>query len=695
MLRRLGAILPTRVVCRNIYIASQAKRRSVKRPNVLPDADPEAKIKQIQAYTAALRRYISEKDEQEVKRRAAQQEQIQVIKSLDQDLDILDDFVSQDSIPAKPDYRHGLFAPSSFGLPPSLLNQIGNETMNLIPRSPRDEIWNTVVKSLHEGKGLKGIPGEDINTLIKCIPLNQRAPLMTIIYEMLDDAGISPNKMTLDLTMAAYAHKGQTTVVQSFMDQIVASGYTPDVYSYGHLIKCLGKNSNIRAISKTLAEMRTQGVQPSLEIYTITLQTCIRVKDYDEAFKIFDMLKYMSTETLPDVRIYNSMLLAAAKQHNVEKVLDLLREMTCRPIKPLEPDTETYNTLIFACARDKRAHIRAWQFLLEMQEKGFSIDRKAIGALMYLCGESGEIVLSRAMFKQLCSNPVSYPDSFMLNSLMKAYSNFSPGMFSPIMATEMGAKIRSSFFLDDSLPENEAMPPLLPVTMLHSKEQLLAESQAIISFFKDVRPELVNDKVLLSYLTVAYNLGSFEEFVSRFESETYFDKQVIRTPSSPWTLDHQVGEEDPWRKRVLEDTPEKPENSLVVEDELAHHPLAVPRNWLTYDLAIRACSLSRDIDYANKIWMERGMWRRTDQFKSLPNKLRTHADFQFAQHMVALLARCGEIDQALRIIKSTIRQFTWKRYHVEELSNKVQELEDETSIKELGHLLRANRLPGV
>ncbi|ANB15005.1 Ccm1p [Sugiyamaella lignohabitans] len=674
--------------------------------------DFESRIKQIQAYTAVLRRYIAEKDEALVKEQAAEKEKLVVdsrasekeLESLEKALEIDSETDinrgiknskvqtpqlsgSEDPLPVKLSGL-GLFAnpASSVSLPASILSRLGNSVASISSSHSQDQNWLKVIHSLQTFGGLQGLAVGDVDKLIQNIPLDQRSSnqIMPLIHQMMAEANIKPSKLTLDLTMAAYAHKGETDQVELFMKQMQTDGFTPDVYTYGHLIKSYAKNRDLKNASLKLHEMQSLNITPSLQIYTTILQTCIRVNDFDEAFRVFDLLKYMSLETQPDLRIYNSLLLAAAKQHNIEKVLDLLAEMTTRPLNPLEPNAETYNTLIFACARDERTHIQAWKYLIEMKEKGFDIDRKSINALLYLCGETGEVLLARAMFRQLCTNPMSYPDSFAFNCLLNSYSNYKPGIFSPVMASELGTKIRSSFFLNDHLASfsdpdaSVSMPPFIPTTMLHSHVQVLAESKALFDFFTDFMPSMINAKVILTYLKVPFKLGYFKEFRSRYRDLTFFDKP-----------------EEADNRGILVEEPEEPEelenSDISTSDESAvaidRSFRAIPRNWNTYDLAIKAAVAAGNMNFAQKVWMERGLYRRTPAFKQLPEKVRKSSDFAFAQSMVELHTKCGDIDQALKLIRSTIKLFHWKKYQVADLINKIEEMEDEQSRKELIHLL--------
>lgn len=625
-------------------------------------------IKQIQAYTDAIRKHIWQQKDFKAQKRAAKSEGLDETKletpMEEEELEKFTDNLLEEGSEQQQSWTSrlgkGLFE-QQLSLPEPILNRIGdtNAITLLTSETPN---WGNVIKALYNNsEQLKDLPVSDVDKLIVKIPLSQRAELMPIVHEMMFESGVQPSKLTLDLTMAAYADRGVPTVVEAFMDELRERKFQPDDYSYGHLIKAYSKIGDLKKCVKVLKQMQSEGVveHPSTNVTTNLLQTCIKVGDYKQAEEIFSMMKYLSSQTQPDVRVYNSMMLSSSKQHNVDRVLDLYNEMQTQSI---EPDVETLLTLIYACARDERTHLKAWQYVLELQERKFPITRKLINTLMYLCGNTGELTFARALFRQLCLNESSYPDSYTINCLFKAYVNYKPGFFSPVLTTALGNQIRSTFLVNQASFDKEGydsylMPPFLSFPMLRNKEQVIWESRAIFMFLKDNHPKLLNSKVILNYLAVPAKLGGFNEFRARYTEQTYLEATSNTT------------------------------------DVYLSRPDVVPRNHYIYDLAIKACQQpgqnTRDaLNFASEVWTDRGKWRKTEGYTKLSKENRSHSDFLFAREMVTTLAQCEEVGDAIDLLKSSIKQFDWKHHHIQPLINKLIELDDINSLSTVKKLIK-------
>lgn len=590
----------------------------------------------------------------------------------------------------------GLFAVPAKGLHATLTQRVqarlGASSAYISSPNPKDQNWAAVIKHIYKSGGLQGLDSTDVDSIALSIPNSQRGNvlILPLIYEMMDAANIAPSKLFLNLTMAAYAFRGHTLVVRAFFDELKARGFTPDVYTYGHLIQAHAKLGDLGAVSHAFDEMKQNGLTPSLPVYTSILQTFIRTKEYDQADRFFELLKYMGTDTQPDVSTYNSMMMACSKRYEIERVLDLYREMTSRPIRPVEPNQETFNILIISCSKDPKYHLQAWKFMLEMKSRNFSIDRRAIHALMYLCANSGEVFIARAMIRQLALSPDTYPDAFTLWCLFSAYSKWEPNVLSPVMASEFGPRIQANFLFSSDVPrEYMQLVPMLP--HLTSTEYVFAEARAMYAFFSPV----INEKTAMAYLSIFAKRGSVSEF--RVEWGKVFGSndpiaQDVSSSSSSYDLDlTSDSAADDTSPSVFsssassDTTPSVSPGNAVIPDQQPNK--LFDRNWLAFELAIDVATKYIDEEFAQLIWSERGKWRKSSNFKSMPKSQRDKADFSFARRMVKFLAVSGQQDQALKIIESTLSQFRWKRSHVTELDEVIAKYEDKRSSRQLAHLL--------
>lgn len=638
-------------------------------------AEIDRKLVQIERFTNALRKEIEHKDEISVQQdKLKEVEKVNVNAPVDDK--VLDDIMELMELPeggkstgvptqSIENMKTSLFElPSENSkLPVLVTERLGSSTVAKYLAASNYQDWVGLVENINKETGLAGVTEEEFSRLVYAVPLDQRAQVLPLLHEMAWDANIPLSKRVYDNTMAGYAQRGDTKTVKAFLDQMQASGLQADSYSYGHLLKSLGKNHDLKSSVKVLRQMQSEGVPASLPLYTTLLQTCIKVNDFDQAFDVFDMLKFLGTDIHPDRAVYNSVIFAAAKTHNIERVLDLYREMTNKGILP---DADTYSNLIYACARSERTHVRAWELLIEMYDKGIPPSRKTLNTMMYLCGATGELSFARAIFRQLCATPESYPDSFSFNCLLTAYANFKPGYFSPVLSTAVGPKLRAAFFYNMDIPSSvpaAITPPLLPYPMLSTVQQVLAESRAMFMFYKDMmnnnggqqEVKLINDRTVYAYLTIPCKLNNEAEFRHRWTTET-----CVAAVTNPGDVN-------------------------------AGLDTRTPRNHHMYTLAISAYAQHGwTHSHAKGLWESRGEWRRNPDSvyrKSMSPSQRQSSDFIFAQRMAAYLAKVGMIEDAVDIVKSTAKQFCWRKGHVQPLLDVANEIEDDKSLRVLNGIV--------
>lgn len=615
----------------------------------------EKKILQIERLATALQREVETKEDLKLQQQKlkelgtkegpAEEEEIDAVLGLLEDEDA-----------SLSGLKTSLFEVSQNKVPKSIADRVGSEAVAQYVADERHQDWNSLVTKLeNQDNGLEGVTSSDLTTLSVNIPLDLRAETLPRLLELAKKANVEVSKLTYDLILSGYAYRGEPDKVVEYMDEMKSKGLTPDTYSYHNLLKAHGKVKDIAASVKVVQDMQALDIKPTLPLYTTLMETCIKVHDFDQAFSVFSMMKFLSTDVNPDTHVYNSIIFAAAKSHNIEKALDLYREMLASDI---EPNIDTYNNLIYTCARSPKTHIRAWELLLEMQEKGFTPTRKTLNSLLYLCGCTGELSFARTIFQRLCSSTETYPDSYAITCLFKAYASFKPGFFSPVLATSVGPKLRAAFLFNidqqsASEPGNKLFPPFLPVPMLTNKHQILAESRAIFTFLKQHHNDLINEKNLYAYLSIPAQVDHEAEFRYRWTHET----SVSLVPTH---------EDD---KRF-------------------------PRSHHLYTLAINAYADNKwSHKHAKGLWDSRGEWRRLENSvfrKEMSPIERAHSDFLFARAMVKYLANVNLLQDAVDLVKSTKDQFVWKKAYVLPAIEKAREIEDIQSEKVLLGIVAAN-----
>lgn len=641
---------------------------------------------QLERFTNAIKKEIEIRDEQKVQaeklKEAEKTKQIDEEEAVDGIMDFLELPEGKEDMAMAAAHRKKLpesleemkttlfeLPEASSLLPAAITERVGRQAIMQHISAANHQDWKALVSKLQE-TGLSGVAEEDFSKLVYKVPLDQRADVLPQLHEMAWEAGIPLSKLVYDNTMAGYAHRGDTKTVRAFMEQMTADGLEPDAYTYGHLLKSLGKHKDLVSSVKALREMQLANIAPTLPLYTTLLQTCIKAKDYNQAFEVFDMLKFLGTNVHPDCEVYNSVIFAAAKTNNLERAMDLYREMQNNGV---QPNVDTYATMIYTCSRNEKLHVRAWETLIEMYDRGIEPNRKILNHMLYLCGSTGELSFARAIFRQLCTNIETYPDSFSLTCLLKAYANYKPGFFSPVLSTAVGPKLRAAFFFNTDIAARvkaDITPPLLPAPMLSSVAQVLAESRAVFNFYKDltIKPDgkdgnesewqkktravtraLINPHTVYAYLDIPCKLNHEAEFRWRWTHET-----TVAVVANPTT--------------GVPDT-------------------RTPRNNYMYTLAINAYAQHGWTQvHAQGLWESRGEWRRNPNSiyrTAMTPEERANSDFKFAQAMVAYLSKVNLLEDAVDIVKSTTKQFKWRKAHLLPVLDAAQAIEDEKTLHTL------------
>lgn len=554
-------------------------------------------------------------------------------------------------------------------LPPSIKALLPNRSEPKTLQLFKSTTWPQIIESLPQLP--QSTPVQDVEEFLSAIPLHQRSLSVAILEKIVPDSLRSP--LVNDLFMAAYAEQRNPEKVEALLNACEK----PSVYSYGHLAKALfrTRSSPDRILGILKRMTQESGLDPSLPVLSTAVQSLIQHGRHTEAESLFDNMKYWSVQSQPDLKLYNSMILCAAKQHNVNRALDLLQEMQSRRPFPLAPNAETYNYVIYACSRNPETHLMAWDMFLEAQNHGFEPDRRSFQALLYLCAQSGELVLARALFRSLAAKSLNLIDDFVLNALMVSYRSWKPGP-SPISASDTGRSIRATIMMNDGFKEiggsdSGLQVPFLPTSQL-DRNLILLESSAIMEFFAEHHPaslvvrnvaSLSTHPVLHNFLKVAIVLGNdAEEFKRRYNRFTEMNFKV--------------------KGRILE-APE--ETALVSKNQFV-----VPRDQHIYRLAIQAAAKFRDLEFGREIWTERGAWRREPEFQSLDADLRNKYDFQFARDLVELLAVCGRVEEAVLLAKSAAKLKPWRKHHLKTLMDICREMEDHASLRQIAKLLRGS-----
>lgn len=671
--------------------------------------DLERKIKEIQQFASSLKAQLRKDKEKKV------EEQFQDIeKPVEQDsgdIDLVYNELLGDSNEdqlllgesTETDTRVSLFDQPAKGivLPAPILDRIGDSVVNIVSKENVD--WDAIVLDLAKNKGgFKGVAIGDIFLFLEQLTVGKvSSASLELLHEMLTERGFYFNTRIYDFFMRQYAELGSLLMIESLYNQALQNGIEPTKYMYSYLIKTYSKHKNLSKINETLNVMHQNKLDPGLVIYTNILQLCVKLKDFKQAREVFQMMKFRSTQTKPDIEAYNTMIYLSTRENDFYKAMDYYRELLD---EKLSPNLFTLNCLAICCSKNRDFSIQGWKFINEINERKLTPDVKTFEAMLRLAAKDGDLELARALymtiFRMRRSGNRGSAGPEALVYLLMAYRDYKIGKVPSMLSFEEGATIRRNALnlvdflglhqdvdsdLNESREKNQS-PPFLPAKHLIHPKQIIAESNAVWSFL------LLNDPSntmtlpnLATFLRIPIDHNEKEEFLNRFEQYTYPNPEIkkfqledadsFKKQELNFKIEEEVEEED--GKSALKIKEQLP-TAIEISKKLR---LKMERNSELYICLLSAGKRFGDIDICEKAWTERGIYRTTSSFQALSKSERIRSDYKFAKEMILAFLQLGFLGDAVKIVISTQNQFDWSFYTLKPLYAGLSKIGDERSMK--------------
>ncbi|KAK9446435.1 uncharacterized protein V1518DRAFT_388879 [Limtongia smithiae] len=386
--------------------------------------------------------------------------------------------------------------------------------------------WDAIMLALKNSETrFHDIPRHDVLHFLNNMPISVRAKYGMQLLEMMEEANIEMGKMPYNLFLEAYASKSDKAMAQGIYNHMRLNNIAPGDYTYFTMMKLYYNLNDFKSMSLIVDRMNEIGMPLSLHHYSIIMRMCFKLRRMKELNEIFDLMKFSSVRNLPDANIYSIMITASGAMRETERALDLYTEMTTRPIQPQEPTAFVLSSLIYALSKRPEYGLRAWEALLEFKERGFLITKSTMNQMLYICAMSGDITYARIILLQMCVDSKLRPNSVSFHHLMRAYSlHFArrPGM-PGILSGEMALAIRKAFLPSGNLAallSSHDVPPLLPLSTLADKDQVIAESRAVLLYLQLRHQDIINSQLINSYISVAVNIRQRREFRVRLAETT-------------------------------------------------------------------------------------------------------------------------------------------------------------------------------
>ncbi|CDK26557.1 unnamed protein product [Kuraishia capsulata CBS 1993] len=565
-------------------------------------------------------------------------------------------------------------------MPKGVVLKLGGAFVYL--RESRED-WKGILTHMRENSdGFNGLSPEEVNSLFMRIPASQRSEILRQFEKMVDEAGIEKGvklyNMYINSCADSHNLSRDTKHMWKLMDQMKASGIAPDMYTYGSLLKGLSKVNDLDSMEIVRMEMNAGGLSLNKEMYTTILQTCIKTKHYDKAIDIFDNMRLMAVSTQPDAKTYSAVILAHVLKRDIEKALDIYEEMSKGPFA-IDPEPESLLLLARGCSRQSRYILKGWRFIFQYHQLQGDLNHNVIEVMMHLAARDGDVNFTRALYNSSFQGKflgkkngiVSNPGPRMLNLYFTACSTDKGEGHVPV--SQIDAQIRTvrqrvidmfEYRLQGDSSSKVPPPPFLPLKELHGPDQIVNECEAFLNYSFLLSKQFVRQEIIGSFLNV---LLAREDSVKRFEDAynrlTFFDNQGVSADSQGVEIVEEPIQAAVESKGQLDKT----KSLTTAEIEARKLAVAIPRDVSLYSIGLKAARVFKDPEFAQKVWTERGLYRKTKKFANIPYKKRDAQDFEFARGMVSVFIECNQLKEALAIVLSSKQRFDWNWYYLKSL----------------------------
>ncbi|KAF1329879.1 Ppr repeat protein, partial [Globisporangium splendens] len=211
---------------------------------------------------------------------------------------------------------------------------------------------------------------------------------LQLLNEMIQD-GITPNHRTYGAAVLAYARLNRWEEIEDLMDAIP---YTDDgnksaVFASA-IITCT-RNRQYLFATRLFKMLLDQGIYPGDNLCNAALSACARTSDLHHLNVIFKLVEIHAT---PTIYTFNSMISAYGNARDMDEALRVHRVMKARGV---QPDVVTFNALLLGAVRSRRVELVP-QILSMMAQESAKWDVYTLNMLLEACVLTGDAAQAEA-----------------------------------------------------------------------------------------------------------------------------------------------------------------------------------------------------------------------------------------------------------------------------------------------------------
>lgn len=560
-----------------------------------------------------------------------------------------------------------------------------NDFHQLVTSIPRKHKIQ-VVEKLHELALRSGVVWGNIhvmNQLLSLCNLLSKEKANLIVEALLNDIQINETEDGDKKNDAS-----NEMIEKNKTDKVVGNTNTKSV-----LLNHYARIGDVPKVREFVAELNKlpdhkNPMKTSPVIYTSIMQMYMRLNNYELAKETFDTMKFLSVSTSPSSRTYTSMILLDTLNNNIEHGISVYEEMKNKEIK-IEP--QALLALAKGCGARTGMVAQGWDFVIKYYQEGYPVDSQVMETMMYLAYVDGDLPFVRGIWTNICETNTKLNKSihlphpkctkWLFNTYYKVgdFNKDSNTNHVPIGLTDPRVKsIRTKVLELTNFSFHPDAPPLLPNFDLNgsNSKMMLSEARALWKYMiEKTNNDYIQQELVEAYLYVVGRYSSIEIFQQEWEKLTIFDNEGLENEMT-------VEIEDPEEAEI------KLNESKQIQTRDTEKFGRFLRNDRLYNMCMHIARHQGSLSFAQKIWSERGRYRKGTKFQKLSITKQDAADFKFARLMLSTLTFTGNVGDAYKLVLSSQNRFVWTKYHLKSLISVCEQMGYTTFSRELQSVIK-------
>ncbi|KAM3136824.1 hypothetical protein pb186bvf_011083 [Paramecium bursaria] len=273
---------------------------------------------------------------------------------------------------------------------------------------------------LQEMKNTKSIQLDEItyNTLIKGCGRKKKLNEAIQLFEEMKSLGIKPNRISFNSLLDSCVKCNRMNIAWRYFEEMRKQyGIFPDNFTYSILVNGIKTNHSnrdelLRAITLLEQIQETGQFKPDEILYNSLIDACVKFNEIQKALQLFKEMKQKQIE--PSSVTYGILIKAYGKMNDLNGAFSTFQEMKN---KNVQINDVTYGCLVDACVRNDRLDRGLW--IIEEMKR----DKIQVNTVLYTTIIKGFCKLNQTdeamkYFTMMKQDSKTYPNLITYNSLL-------------------------------------------------------------------------------------------------------------------------------------------------------------------------------------------------------------------------------------------------------------------------------------